>query len=106
MNFNDTQAPVLVVDDNEDDVFILRRSLALAGYHNHVLAFVDGEDVLIYLKGLCVMITAGLARIPVVMFCDVRMPRLDGFEVLSWVRAQPALAGLQIVMLSTSDLVE
>jgi CheY-like chemotaxis protein len=106
VNFNDPQAPLLVVDDNEDDIFLLRRTLTAAGCRQHVLVFEDGEDVVVYLKGICAMAAGGAAKIPLLMFCDIRMPRLGGFEVLEWVRAQPVLTSLQVVMLSSSDLPE
>lgn len=104
MNSNDVVPPVLVVDDSEDDVFFLKRALAAAGLKHRCVVFEDGAEVMIYLKGLCAMARSGGPTLPPLLFTDLRMSRVGGFEVLAWVRAQPELRGIACVVVSTSEL--
>ena len=95
-------AHVMVVDDNDDDVLLLTRHLKAAGIKNPVLHFRNGGDAFMYLKQFC-----GAAptrtNLPVVMFLDVNMQGLSGFDVLVWARQQPALEPLKIFMLSGAN---
>lgn len=93
---------VMVVDDDDDDVTLLSRQLKLAGIRNPVLHFRNGGDAFMYLKQFC---EAGAKRglLPAVMFLDVNMQGLSGFDVLVWARQQPALAAMKIFMLSGAN---
>lgn len=95
--------PVLLVDDNVDDLFVLRQRLLRAGLENPIESFDDAEDAMTYLKRL---IADKAQPIPCVLFLDLRMPRCGGFEVLKWVKAQPALTPMRVVIVSTSALPE
>jgi CheY-like chemotaxis protein len=92
----------MVVDDNDDDVLLLTRHLKAAGIKNPVLHFRNGGDAFMYLKQFC---TPSPPRIqmPAVMFLDVNMQGLSGFDVLVWARQQPALEQLKIFMLSGAN---
>lgn len=95
--------PVMLVDDNVDDLFVLRQRLMRGGVENPILSFEDGEEAMAHLKRA---MAANGTPCPRVMFLDLRMPRCGGFEVLKWVRSQPALSELQVVIVSTSTLPE
>ena len=100
---SDTLLPhVMVVDDNDDDVTLLSRHLKDAGIKNPVLHFRNGGDAFMYLKQFC---NASPPRIqmPAVMFLDVNMQGLSGFDVLVWARQQPALERMKIFMLSGAN---
>jgi CheY-like chemotaxis protein len=92
----------MVVDDSDDDVMLLTRHLKAAGIRNPVLHFRNGGDAFMFLKQFC---TAGATRTqrPAVMFLDVNMHGLSGFDVLVWARQQPALERLKILMLSGAN---
>ena len=99
----DTLLPhVMVVDDDDDDVVLLTRHLKSAGIKNPVLHFRDGGDAFMFLKQFCPPATKH-APLPAVMFLDVNMQGLSGFDVLVWARQQPALGGLKIFMLSGAN---
>lgn len=102
MKADELPAPVLIVDDSEDDVVIFTRNLRVAGLKNPVLQFRNGGDVFMFLKQFC---EPGKARglVPAVMFLDVNMQGLSGFDVLAWARQQAPLEGMKIFMLSGAN---
>lgn len=94
---------MVLVDDNVDDLFVLRQRLLRGGVENPLLSFEEGEEAMAHLKRA---IADNSEPLPRVMFLDLRMPRCGGFEVLKWVRSQPALADLQVIIVSNSALPE
>lgn len=89
----------MLVDDDQNDALIFTRRLKEGGVPNPVLHFRNGGDAFMYLKQFCVRDAQPEQR-PSLVFLDVNMPNLSGFDVLAWARQQPALAGLRIIMLS------
>lgn len=101
MSSSDTLSPVLLVDDSIDDLFLMRQRLLRAGVTNPILSFEDAEEAMAHLN--CALTDCGPA-VPGVVFLDLRMPRGGGFEVLKWIRAQPRLVDVRVVIVSTSTL--
>lgn len=93
---------VMVVDDDDDDVALLTRHLRAVGIKNPVLHFRDGGDAFMFLKQFCPPSRSRI-QLPVVMFLDVNMDGLSGFDVLVWARQQPALESMKIYMLSGAN---
>ncbi len=92
--------PILILDDDPDDIFILRRLLFKADIKNKTVAFEDPKAAIAHLAG---EISSGNALfIPCLIFTDLQMPGMDGFEFAKWVRNQPALADSLLVMVSGS----
>jgi CheY-like chemotaxis protein len=93
---------VMVVDDDDDDVVLLTRHLKTAGIKNPVLHFRNGGDAFMFLKQFG---EANPPRtpLPAVMFLDVNMQGLSGFDVLVWARQQPTLEKMKIYMLSGAN---
>lgn len=102
MKADQLPAPVIIVDDEEDDTVLLTRNLRAAGIKNPVLQFRNGGDVFLYLKKFC---EGGhkTSPLPAVMFLDVNMQGLSGFDVLAWARQQPALERMKIFMHSGAN---
>jgi CheY-like chemotaxis protein len=95
-------SPIFLIDDNADDLFLMRQRLQRAGVENPVLAFDDGEEAMAELKRSL----DEPQKLPCAMFLDLRMPRCGGFEVLKWVRAQQSLSRTKVYIVSTSALPE
>lgn len=93
---------ILLVDDNEHDVFLTRRALEKSGITNEVVVADDGQDALDYLFGMGKHQGRDLSRMPAVTFLDLKMPRVDGFEVLKQIRSNPRTRNLPVVMLTAS----
>jgi CheY-like chemotaxis protein len=81
------------------DPELLKNTFATLGVENPVSIFTSGAELIEYLRRQ----TDGLANgSPAVLFLDVHLPQIDGFGVIAWVRHQPGLATLKIVVLSGS----
>lgn len=96
--------PVIIIDDEPDDLFLLRRLLEKGGVKNPVITFLDSEDVRTFFAASAVMQKKVPEFAPCVLFTDLKMPKIDGFELLEWLRKQKAFDGLTIVVMSSSDL--
>lgn len=89
--------PVLVADDCSDDVYFLRRSLITAGVRNPIIGVASGEELLAFLRSA----TFG-GLIPNLLFLDLRMPGMDGFETLRAIRGHPTLHHLRVIIMTGS----
>ncbi len=95
--------PILVADDDEDDVFFVQRLIKKTGIPNPVRVFDDGSEVVNYLGGARLDSPDGKHRCPRLLFLDLNMRGLGGFGFLEWARQQKGLAPLTIVVLSNSN---
>lgn len=90
---------VLIVDDDPDAVLLTKRALLKAGVQNPVDVVENGAEAIAYLTEC---LSRGKESLPLLVFLDLNMPRTDGFEVLDWIRTEPALRSLLTVVLSSS----
>ena len=100
------EAPfVLLVEDNADDVTLMLRIFARTGVpgDNRVVVTRDGVQALDFLFPAGGDADPAAHPLPRVIFLDLKMPRLDGLEVLRRVRADPRTRFLPVVMLTSSD---
>jgi CheY-like chemotaxis protein len=91
--------PVLIIDDDPDAIALAERVLKRAGISNAFISLSDGREAIAYLQ-LCIL---GQAPMPLFVFLDLKMPGIDGFDVLEWLGHQPELRHLITVVLSTSS---
>jgi CheY-like chemotaxis protein len=91
---------ILLVDDSDDDALLLAESFREAHMMNIVHVVHDGEEALDYLfrRG-----KYQNAATPGLVLLDLNMPRKNGFEVLGAIKADSALRGIPVVMLTTSS---
>lgn len=97
------QAPILVADDDDNDVFFLRRAVAKAGLANQLLVTHDGQETIDYLGGAAPFNDRARYPMPGLLLLDLKMPRLDGFDVLAWLSTRPDLKDLPVIVLSSSS---
>jgi CheY-like chemotaxis protein len=104
MESPDSKPCVLLADDSEDDIFFARYALEQSGiaWLLHVLG--DGREAVNYLSGAGEYANRKKYPLPSVLILDIKMPRLNGFQVLAWARSQPKFRALPIIVLSTSAL--
>ncbi|HEV2211478.1 MAG TPA: response regulator [Verrucomicrobiae bacterium] len=94
---------VLVVDDDRDAVYLLQTAFQQLELPHALNIAADGTVAVEYLEGTPPYGDRVRYPLPDLMLLDVKMPRMDGFRVLDWVRQRPDLASLPVVMFSTSD---
>src|SRR5215510_13664044 len=93
---------VLIVDDDSNDIFFLRRAFEKAGLTHPVLDVPDGERAIHYLSGDENYANRSRFPLPSLMFLDLKMPKVSGFEVLQWLGQQKHFPDLKVVVLSSS----
>lgn len=93
---------ILQVEDNEDDVFMMKRVLKKAGVDIPVRVAWDGQQAIDYLSAALDPARGEDHPLPFLILLDLKLPYRDGFEVLEWIRAQPALSEIRVVMLTGS----
>lgn len=94
---------ILVAEDREDEILLLRRAFKHANILNPLQIVRDGEEAVAYLKGEGRFSNRDEYPLPSLMLLDLKMPRMDGFEVLQWIRRQPTLSSLRVVVLTASE---
>src|SRR5436309_2288972 len=94
--------PILVVDDSNDDVFLLCRAFKRAGIEHALIHVSDGEEAVDYLSGHNHFSDRARYPLPSLMLLDVKMPRLNGFDVLHWLVTRNDLKKLRVIMFSSS----
>jgi CheY-like chemotaxis protein len=97
------QPPILLVDDSEDDVLLVRRTFERAAVTNPLQIVRSGFEAKAYLKGDAPYQDRANHPLPALVLLDIKAPRTDASELLKWVRSQPELLGVCIVMLTSSD---
>ena len=95
---------VLLVDDLEDIKELMRIVFERSGYIQPLRFASDGEQAIAYLRGDNGSSNYKQSGMPTVVLLDLNMPRKNGFEVLEWIRKQPALNQLCVCILSASSL--
>lgn len=94
---------ILVADDSDEDATILKRAFDKAGTSVPVLFVKDGQELIDYLAGADGFQDRAAHPMPRLLLLDLKMPKLDGFDVLRWLQKQPELRRLVVTVLSSSD---
>ena len=94
---------VLLVEDNHQDEMLTLRALKKVNLANRVDVVRDGQQAIDYLFGEGEFADRASAELPTVVLLDINLPRLNGFEVLESLRADPRTRLLPIVLLTSSD---
>lgn len=93
----------LLVEDDPDDVLLMRRAFAKAKITNPLQVVPSGQEAIEYLSGAGRFSDRSEFPLPNVVLLDLIMPGMDGVEVLQWIRAQPDLATLRVVVLTNAQ---
>lgn len=101
------QFTVLLVEDDLNDIFIVKRAFRTARIQNPLQVVTDGEEAISYLRGEGKYGNRETHPLPSLIVMDIKMPRRSGFEVLEWVKGstQP-LRRIPIIIVSSSHSVE
>jgi CheY-like chemotaxis protein len=89
---------ILIVDDDEGHAILIRENLEAAGLPNRIEHFRDGQAVLDYFFRTPIPPEASY-----LVLLDIRMPKIDGIEVLRQLKASPRFRRMPVIMLTTTD---
>lgn len=87
-------AVILLVEDDPNDALITHEFLRKAGINNRVVRVNDGWEAMSYLAGKAPFTNRLAWPLPALILLDLKLPKYDGFDVLTWLRSKPALAKL------------
>jgi CheY-like chemotaxis protein len=94
---------LLLVEDNPDDVLLARRAVRKAALPVSLRVVGDGDEAVAYLDGSAGFGDRGQHPLPALVLLDLKLPRRSGLEVLRWIRSQPHLATMPVVVLTSSS---
>ena len=94
---------ILLVEDSDDDAWLFERVITKADLGLRMHRVHDGQEAIDYVKGFGRFSNRELFPFPHVIMLDLHMPICDGFDFLAWKRAQPALACLPTIVMTSCD---
>ena len=93
---------ILLVEDNPSDVGLTQRALAKSHVANELVVAEDGQEALDYLFGAGAYTGRDVTELPALVLLDLKLPRVDGLQVLRQIRADERTSRLPVVILTTS----
>jgi two-component system, response regulator len=100
----DRNLTILIAEDDENYAILLKKALKQIGRSNPVHIVSDGQEVINYLLGVEKYADRSAFGVPAVMFLDLKMPRVGGFDVLRWIQKNPHCRVTPTLVLSSSSL--
>jgi CheY-like chemotaxis protein len=97
---------ILIVDDDENDIFFVKRAFTEINVHCTFQVLKNGQQVVDYLLGDGEYSNREKYPLPMMILMDLKMPIMDGFEVLAWLRGRPGIKVIPTIVFSSSDLAE
>jgi CheY-like chemotaxis protein len=96
-------ATILLVEDREEDVILIQKAFERGKIPNPLQVVRNGEDAINYLAGIGRFSDRLRYPFPLLVLLDLKMPAVDGFEVLRWIKSQQTLGPLRVVVLTSSE---
>lgn len=94
---------ILQVDDDPNDVFLLQHAMMKAGVANPIQVATDGQEAIDYLKGAGKFADREEFPLPCLVLLDLKLPYVMGLEVLKWIRQQPGVAPIVILLTASAE---
>jgi CheY-like chemotaxis protein len=99
---SDSSDTILLVEDNPSDVALTQRALQRASITTKLVVVEDGQEALDYLFGAGMHAGRDTSRLPALMLLDLKLPKVDGLEVLRRIRANKHTRRLPVIVLTSS----
>jgi len=101
---DDSNYTILLVDDDENDVLLTRMAFEKNGIHNTIHWARDGVEAIAYLNGEGEFSNRQMYPFPEVLLLDLKMPRMTGLELLTWIRDHPDYKVIPTIIMTSSKL--
>lgn len=98
--------PILLIEDDENDVFFFKRAMDQAGMPNPVQVANDGQEAIDYLQGAGKFAARAEFPLPALILLDLKLPFVMGLDVLKWIRQQSGLAPIVVILSSSGEEVD
>jgi CheY-like chemotaxis protein len=98
------KVPILLAEDDENDIFLMGRAFDRAAIPNPLFVVHNGQEAIDYLGGTGTYAQREKFPLPGLLLLDLKMPWMDGFDVLRWLRSQHQFDTLPVVVLTSSKL--
>jgi CheY-like chemotaxis protein len=95
--------PILLVEDNPDDVFLIEKAMAKVDLAKHLQIARDGVEAVGYLEGNGKHSDRDSFPLPSLLLLDLKLSKMSGLEILAWLKDRPELAGIPVVVLTSSN---
>jgi two-component system response regulator len=95
--------PILQVEDDENDVFLLQHAMKKAGVANPIQVATDGQQAIDYLKGAGKFADRESFPLPCLVLLDLKLPYVMGLDVLEWIRQQPGMRLIVILLTASAE---
>jgi CheY-like chemotaxis protein len=95
---------ILLVEDDANDVYFMKRAARETGILDSLHVAQDGQEAIDYLEGLGEYANRERFPLPYLVLLDLKLPRVMGFEVLTWIRQQAALKSTIVIVFTSSAL--
>lgn len=99
---NNNGLTILHVEDDNNDILLLQRALKKTGSNATIKAVMDGDKAVAYFTGSNEFGDRERYPLPQVVLLDLKMPRKSGLEVLGWIRSQPELKRVVVIVFTSS----
>jgi CheY-like chemotaxis protein len=93
---------ILYVEDDQNDLILMRQAWGKAGVLNPLKVVTDGEQAVKYLSGEGKYADRSEFPLPILVLLDLKLPKLSGLDVLKWIRAEPSVQTVPVIMFSSS----
>ena len=98
-----SRATILHVEDDSNDALLFQHACRRAGMDVNLQVAADGEEALAYLKGADQFNNRETHPLPNLVVLDLKLPRVNGFDVLAWLRNEQKLRRLPVIVLTSSS---
>ena len=93
---------ILMVEDNQTDEILAIRALKKSGVDDEIIVVRDGQEAVDYLFGLGDYQNRDISALPSIILLDLKLPKLNGFEVLEKIRKNPTTQNLPVIIVTSS----
>ncbi len=94
---------ILLVEDEENDVFFMQQAMQKAGVANPIQVATDGQEAIDYFKGTGKFANREEFPLPCLVLLDLKLPHVMGLDVLKWIRKQPLVTAVVVILSSSKE---